>query len=97
MILERSADLADVNLQVGDEVRMDPAFKVALELLQTTGSKEYFIEDVPPTPWESIGGQEEAIQAMGIEPQAPKSIVVEGRCGAPPSCRSATAAASSWQ
>ncbi len=64
MIMERSADLADVNLQVGDEVRMDPAFKVALELLQTTGSKEYFIEDVPPTPWESIGGQEEAIQAI---------------------------------
>ena len=64
MILERSADLADVNLQVGDEVRMDPAFRVALELLQTTGSKEYFIEDVPPTPWESIGGQEEAIQAI---------------------------------
>jgi len=64
MILERSADLADVNLQVGDEVRMDPAFKVALELLQTTGSKDYFIEDVPPTPWESIGGQEEAIQAI---------------------------------
>ena len=64
MILERSADLADVNLQVGDEVRMDPALKVVLELLQTTGSKEYFIEDVPPTPWESIGGQEEAIQAI---------------------------------
>ena len=64
LILERSADLADVNLQVGDEVRMDPALKVVLELLQTTGSKEYFIEDVPPTPWESIGGQEEAIQAI---------------------------------
>ncbi|HIG53219.1 MAG TPA: AAA family ATPase [Candidatus Latescibacteria bacterium] len=64
MIMERSADLADVNLQVGDEVRMDPAFKVALELLQTAGSKDYFIEDVPPTPWESIGGQEEAIQAI---------------------------------
>ena len=64
MIVERSADLTDVNLQVGDEVRMDPAFKVALELLQTTGSKEYYIEDVPPTPWASIGGQEEAIQAI---------------------------------
>lgn len=64
LILDRSADLVDANLQVGDEVRMDPAFKVALELLQSTGSKEYFIEDVPPTPWESIGGQEEAIQAI---------------------------------
>jgi proteasome-associated ATPase len=64
LILERSADLCDANLQVGDEVRMDPAFKVALELLQSAESKEYFIEDVPPTPWESIGGQEEAIQAI---------------------------------
>ncbi|MEE3258006.1 MAG: AAA family ATPase [Candidatus Latescibacterota bacterium] len=64
LILERSADLADANLQIGDEVRMDPAFKVALELLQSAESKEYFIEDVPPTPWESIGGQQEAIQAI---------------------------------
>jgi len=64
LILERSADLEDANLQVGDEVRMDPAFKVALEQLVASESKEYFIEDVPPTPWESIGGQEQAIQAI---------------------------------
>ena len=64
LILERSADLADANLQIGDEVRIDPTFKVALELLQSAESKEYFIEDVPPTPWESIGGQQEAIQAI---------------------------------
>jgi len=64
LILERSADLADANLQVGDEVRMDPAFKVALERLKSAENKEYFISDVPATPWESIGGQEEAIQAI---------------------------------
>ena len=64
LILDRSADLEDANLQVGDEVRMDPAFKVALEQLVASESKEYFIEDVPPTPWESIGGQEQAIQAI---------------------------------
>ena len=64
LILERSADLEEANLQVGDEVRMDPAFKVALEQLVSSESKEYFIEDVPPTPWGSIGGQEQAIQAI---------------------------------
>ena len=57
VVVERAAELADEDLQIGDEVRMDPAYKVALEVLQSAESKEYFIEDVPPTPWESIGGQ----------------------------------------
>ena len=64
MILERSAELADTALRVGDEVRVDPAFKVALERLQSKESKEYFLEDIPPMPWTRIGGQEEAIQAI---------------------------------
>ncbi|MGB1717310.1 MAG: AAA family ATPase [Candidatus Latescibacterota bacterium] len=64
IVLERGAELQDVDLKVGDEVRVDPAFKVALERLQSAESKEYFIDDVPPTPWESIGGQHEAIHAI---------------------------------
>jgi len=64
VVLERGAELADVDVKVGDEVRVDSAFKVALERLQSAESKEYFIEDVPPTPWDSIGGQQEAIQAI---------------------------------
>ena len=64
VVVERAAELADEDLQIGDEVRMDPAYKVALEVLQSTESKEYFIEDVPPTLWESIGGQAEAIEAI---------------------------------
>ena len=64
VVVERAAELADADLQIGDEVRMDPAYKVALEVLQSAESKEYFIEDVPPTPWESIGGQQEAIEAI---------------------------------
>ena len=63
-ILERSADLAEEKLKVGDEVRVDPGFKVALELLQNKESKEYFLEEIPPMPWSNIGGQEEAIQAI---------------------------------
>ncbi len=64
LILERSAELEDVNLKVGDEVRVDPSFKVALERLQSKESKEYFLEEIPPMPWSRIGGQEQAIQAI---------------------------------
>ncbi|MGY8822940.1 MAG: AAA family ATPase [Candidatus Latescibacterota bacterium] len=64
VVLERGAELVDIDVKVGDEVRVDSAFKVALERLQSAESKEYFIEDVPPTPWYSIGGQQEAIQAI---------------------------------
>jgi len=64
VILERAAELAEVNLKVGDEVRVDPGFRVALEVLQSRESKEYFLEEIPPMPWTNIGGQEEAIQAI---------------------------------
>ena len=64
LILERSAELSEVALKVGDEVRVDPGFKVALEVLQAREAKEYFLEEIPPMPWTNIGGQEEAIQAI---------------------------------
>ncbi|NKB67984.1 MAG: AAA family ATPase [Candidatus Latescibacteria bacterium] len=63
-VVERADHLGDTQLKVGDEVRLDPNFKVALEHLQSKESKEHFLEDIPPTPWTSIGGQEEAIQAI---------------------------------
>ena len=64
LVVERGADLEVVDLRIGDEVRVDLSFKVALERLQSAESKEYFIENVPPTPWDAIGGQEEAIEAI---------------------------------
>ena len=64
LILERSAELENAQLKVGDEVRVDPSFKVALERLQSKDSKEYFLEEIPPMPWSKIGGQEQAIQAI---------------------------------
>ncbi len=64
LVVERGFDLKNVDLGIGDEVRVDPSFKVVLERLQTSESKEYFIENVPPTPWDTIGGQEEAIEAI---------------------------------
>ncbi len=64
LVVDKGHDLKNVELVIGDEVRVDSSFKVVLERLQTAESKEYFIEDVPPTPWNVIGGQEEAIEAI---------------------------------
>jgi len=60
-IVYRGESLKDVELKSGDEVRMEPNFKVALELFAGSETKDYFLEDVPEIPWEKIGGQQEAI------------------------------------
>jgi len=64
VVLERSSDLKEANLKVGEDVRIDPSFKVALERLTTPETKDYYLEDIPELPWSKIGGQEEAIQAI---------------------------------
>ena len=64
VILQRSSDLVDAKLKTGDEVRIDPAFRVAVEQLATPGQREYFLEDVPELPWDRVGGQQAAIQGI---------------------------------
>jgi proteasome-associated ATPase len=63
-IVYRGDALKTLELKTGDEVRMEPNFKVALELFSGNETKDYFLEDVPEIPWEKIGGQEEAIQLI---------------------------------
>lgn len=63
-IVYRGQNLLGVELKTGDEVRMEPYFKVALELFGGTDTRDYFLEDVPEIPWEKVGGQEEAIQLI---------------------------------
>ena len=64
MILERSSDLAGSTLKSGDEVRVDPNYRMALEMLSSTKSHEHYLDEVPELPWEKIGGQETALQAI---------------------------------
>ncbi len=64
LIMERSHELADVDLKVGDEVRVDPSMKVVIERLKSKDSKEYFLEEIPSASWDKIGGQEKAIRAI---------------------------------
>jgi proteasome-associated ATPase len=60
-VVVRSSDLLDAPLKVGDEVRMEPNYRVALEHFPQKDVRDYYLEDVPDIPWEKIGGQEEAI------------------------------------
>ena len=64
IILERSSDLAGSTLKSGDEVRVDPNYRMALEMLSSTKSHEHYLDEVPELPWEKIGGQETALQAI---------------------------------
>lgn len=64
LVLQRSAELAKVSLKAGDEVRVDPSYRMALELLARPESREHYLDTVPELPWEKVGGQEEALQAI---------------------------------
>jgi proteasome-associated ATPase len=64
LILQRSAELAGANLKAGDEVRVDPNYRVALEVLSHPQSHEHYLDDVPELPWEKVGGQDQALEAI---------------------------------
>ncbi len=63
-ILLRGADLVRESLKAGEEVRIDPLFRVALEKMPHSEVKDFYLEEVPDLPWEKIGGQKDAIQAI---------------------------------
>ncbi len=60
-VVRRSGALADAELKAGDEIRVDPNFRVALEHYPKQEARDFYLEEVPELPWEKVGGQEEAI------------------------------------
>ena len=97
VILERSTDLADTKLKPGDEVRIDPNFRVALEHLAAKETDAYALEAVPDIPWSKVGGLDQTIQRIKdtielpiLHPElferfqysAPKGFLLHG----PPGC-----------
>jgi proteasome-associated ATPase len=64
LVLQRSSDLAKTALKQGDEVRVDSNYRMALEMMAAPGSHEHYLDAVPVLPWNKVGGQEEAIQAI---------------------------------
>ncbi len=63
-ILQRSAELEKSTLKSGDEVRVDPSYRMALELLPHPEARDHYLDVVPELPWEKVGGQDEALQAI---------------------------------
>ena len=63
-IVLRGPKLRELDVKNGDEVRMEPNFKVALETFGGNESRDYFLDEVPELPWEKVGGQEEAITVI---------------------------------
>lgn len=63
-ILFRSSDLSETMIKQGDEVRVEPNFKVAIEHFSHQETRDYYFEEVPPMEWSQVGGQEEAIQLI---------------------------------
>jgi proteasome-associated ATPase len=97
LVIHRGDLLMKEKLKVGDEVRVDPSYKVAIEALAKPHSDEYFLDDVPDLPWEKVGGQKEALAAIRdaielpllhpdlfrrFEHQTPKGFLLYG----PPGC-----------
>jgi proteasome-associated ATPase len=64
LVLQRSAQLAKAPLKAGDDVRVDANYRIALEILATPQSRDHYLDEVPELPWEKVGGQEEALQAI---------------------------------
>ncbi|MBI5066285.1 AAA family ATPase [Candidatus Woesearchaeota archaeon] len=58
------SSLADI--RAGDEVVLDSSKLMAVEKLSRKKSK-FFLEEVPETPWDSIGGLEETIETIKEE------------------------------
>ncbi|TKB73475.1 MAG: AAA family ATPase, partial [Nitrospira sp.] len=64
VILQRSGELAGVELNAGDEVRVDPSHHIAIEKLEDRKTKTHLLDEIPTVTWEQIGGQKTAIEAI---------------------------------
>lgn len=64
LILRRSSDLIGMELKSGDELRIDPTHRIALEKLADRKTTKHVLDEVPKVTWEQIGGQSEAIGAI---------------------------------
>jgi proteasome-associated ATPase len=64
IVLQRSQDLLKETLKVGDEIRVDPSYRIAIELLSQSNTQDYYLEAVPEISWDKVGGQAEALSAI---------------------------------
>ncbi|MEO7454063.1 MAG: AAA family ATPase, partial [Fimbriimonadales bacterium] len=63
-IVVRGAAIRDEKIDVGDEVRIEPNFKVATAVYKQKETQDYYVEETPPISWDQVGGQDEAIRVI---------------------------------
>ncbi len=63
-LIIRGDNLKEAKINSGDEVRLDPSGRIALEHYERQESKDYFLENIPEIPWEKVGGQQDAIKLI---------------------------------
>ncbi|MEM1057834.1 MAG: AAA family ATPase [Verrucomicrobiota bacterium] len=93
----RSTPLAKEKLKPGLEVRLDASARVALEVVAEPAERDHMLERVPELPWDKVGGQATALEAIrdaielpllhgelfaSYEHTTPKGILLHG----PPGC-----------
>ncbi len=64
LILHRSSDLLGADLKAGDDIRIDPSHRIAIERLEDRKASKHILDEAPTVTWEQIGGQREAIAAI---------------------------------
>lgn len=64
LILQRSSDLVGADLKPGDEVRVEPTHRIAIEKFENRQARAHLLDEVPSVTWEQIGGQHQAIEAI---------------------------------
>jgi proteasome-associated ATPase len=64
VILNRGSALLSIDLKSGDEVRVDPTQRLALERIEKTDDSKHVLDETPEVTWEQIGGQTEAINSI---------------------------------
>jgi len=64
ILIQRADDLVNVDVKVGDEVRLDPTQRIAIERLEKSSSQSHLLAELPTVRWEHIGGQQEAIESI---------------------------------
>jgi proteasome-associated ATPase len=64
LILQRSSDLVGADLKAGDEVRIEPTHRIAIEKFENRQARTHLLDEVPSVTWEQIGGQKQAIDAI---------------------------------
>jgi proteasome-associated ATPase len=63
-LVARASPLAEAAVRPGDEVRVEPNFRVALEHFPQQEARDFYLEEIPELPWERVGGQQEAIRVI---------------------------------